>query len=315
VSPADKEIVESLGIAVVDCSWAKLDDVPFSKIRGKFERLLPFLYAANPINYGRPFKLSCAEAIAAALQICGLPLEARLIMSKFTWGEGFFGINAELFECYSRCADSAAVLAEQQRIIARREAAAVAKAEAKEARENAARGTKNMVLARDALAGEDDSDGEEGHAHGECDHEHDDNAPEDEGEAEWDGVLGFAPSKWVRGHDDDDDDDDEDEDEDGEGEGDDEEDAEGAEEDEDEDEDEDAAKEEGEAEEEEEEEAEEEEAAAGGKRDPKFLIPKAVLKKLSPQEREKLMKKLAAREARKLASDAKLARKMGKLQV
>lgn len=39
VSAADREIVETLGIAVVDCSWAKLDDVPFSAIRGKHERL------------------------------------------------------------------------------------------------------------------------------------------------------------------------------------------------------------------------------------------------------------------------------------
>ena len=39
VSPADKEVVQELGIAVVDCSWAQLADVPFAKIRGKHERL------------------------------------------------------------------------------------------------------------------------------------------------------------------------------------------------------------------------------------------------------------------------------------
>jgi hypothetical protein len=39
MSMADHEIVKSYGIAVVDCSWAKLDEVPFTKIKGKHERL------------------------------------------------------------------------------------------------------------------------------------------------------------------------------------------------------------------------------------------------------------------------------------
>ena len=39
VSPADREIVGRDGIAVVECSWARLDDVPFSKIASPHERL------------------------------------------------------------------------------------------------------------------------------------------------------------------------------------------------------------------------------------------------------------------------------------
>ena len=39
VSPADRELMEQHGAAVVECSWVRVKEVPWSRIGGKCERL------------------------------------------------------------------------------------------------------------------------------------------------------------------------------------------------------------------------------------------------------------------------------------
>lgn len=103
VSREDKELLDQYGAAVVEASWKRIDEVPFGRIGGKCERLLPYLVAANPTNYGKPWRLNCVEALAACFYICGHPDWAEDILSTFSYGRAFLDINAALLKRYEAC--------------------------------------------------------------------------------------------------------------------------------------------------------------------------------------------------------------------
>lgn len=117
-SSADRSIVETNGIAGINCSWNRLDEIPFDALgKGRNQRLLPLLFAANSVNYGRPSKLNTAEAFAACLYITGFKEDARIVLEAFSYGSEFIRLNYEALEGYSSCSSSSDVARLQQEYI------------------------------------------------------------------------------------------------------------------------------------------------------------------------------------------------------
>lgn len=78
ISPADAEIVAAHGVSGINCSWNRIDEIPFASMgKNRMHRILPLIYAANTVNYGKPYKMNTAEAIAASLYIVGMKEQAK----------------------------------------------------------------------------------------------------------------------------------------------------------------------------------------------------------------------------------------------
>lgn len=82
----------------------RLEEVHFDAMgSNRNQRILPYLMAANTVNYGKPFKLNTAEALAACLYISGFKEDAMKVMSSFSYGAEFIRMNLEALDAYSAC--------------------------------------------------------------------------------------------------------------------------------------------------------------------------------------------------------------------
>ena len=71
LSKEDVKTAKENGVLAVDCSWKNAENCFGYLNKRNLSRALPFLVAANPINYGKPFKLTTLEAFASTLYIFG----------------------------------------------------------------------------------------------------------------------------------------------------------------------------------------------------------------------------------------------------
>jgi pre-rRNA-processing protein TSR3 len=113
LSPADADTDR---LVALDCSWETAEAEVY-ELDGP-HRSLPFLVAANPVNFGTPFELNTVEALAAACAIFGNREQAEDLLGKFTWGHTFLELNDEPLRRYAECADSTAVVAVQDDYLA-----------------------------------------------------------------------------------------------------------------------------------------------------------------------------------------------------
>jgi pre-rRNA-processing protein TSR3 len=118
LSPADRAAAEERRheagdrLVALDCSWETAEREAFD-LDG-IHRSLPFLVAANPVNFGTPFQLNTAEAFAGGLAILGKEAQAEAVLAHFSWGHTFLELNEEPLRRYADCADSSEVLAVQE---------------------------------------------------------------------------------------------------------------------------------------------------------------------------------------------------------
>lgn len=101
VKYSDRIYIEKCGVTAIDVSWKKSAEM-LRIIKRGMQRVLPLLIATNPVNYGKPFRLSTAEAVAATLYITGFKELSLEVLGSFKWGEQFIELNRDKLEAYAK---------------------------------------------------------------------------------------------------------------------------------------------------------------------------------------------------------------------
>ena len=117
LSKEDLKTAKKNGILAIDCSWKNAENSFEYLDRENISRALPFLVAANPVNYGKPFKLTTLEAFASALYILGEKEHAKDILNIYKWSPHFLELNKQPLEEYVKAKNSKEVIKIMKRYI------------------------------------------------------------------------------------------------------------------------------------------------------------------------------------------------------
>ena len=114
--PEDNTLLNRGGsIVALDCSWKSLDSAirevsQHTRLGG---RTLPVLLAANSVSWGKPGRLTTAEALCASVIISGRWEQGQRIIEPFTFGNEFLNLNNNPLEAYSNAKTNAELAAMQ----------------------------------------------------------------------------------------------------------------------------------------------------------------------------------------------------------
>lgn len=125
---------------------------------------MPYLVAANPTNYGRPWRLNCVEALAATFYICGRQDWAEEVLSSFSYGDAFLDINSALLRRYAACTTEEEIKRAEEVWLAKLEreyAQSRADRDTTSKRQAWAAGNTNRMIPDDDDDEDDDEDGDD----------------------------------------------------------------------------------------------------------------------------------------------------------
>lgn len=106
ISKEDLKLAKEIGILAVDCSWKNAENSFEYLDKRNNSRALPFVVAANPVNFGKSFKLTTLEAFATSLYIFDEVKKAVEILNLYKWGPHFLSLNKEPLEEYRQAKTS-----------------------------------------------------------------------------------------------------------------------------------------------------------------------------------------------------------------
>lgn len=115
LGPEDHDLIRNGALVALDCSWAHIESsVASIATRTRLQnRMLPLLLAANPVNWGKPGRLTTVEALAASLVLMGLDHQAQQVLGGFRWGKRFLELNSEPLKAYAAATSSAELISLQ----------------------------------------------------------------------------------------------------------------------------------------------------------------------------------------------------------